>query len=60
MGSFPFANYRFQMGVTVMGFADHFGLSVSHTIFINTFNTFRITTPKCFSFVNKCNNNDTL
>ena len=26
MGCFPFPNYRFQMGVTVMGFAEHFGL----------------------------------
>ena len=25
MGWFPFANSRFQMGVTVMGFAEHFG-----------------------------------
>ena len=25
MGCSPFANYRFQMGVTVMGFAEHFG-----------------------------------
>ena len=28
MGCNPFANYRFQMGVTVMGFAEHFGLSL--------------------------------
>ena len=27
MGCFQFANYRFQMGVTVMGFAEHFELS---------------------------------
>ena len=26
MGSSPFANYCFQMGVTVMGFTEHFGL----------------------------------
>ena len=26
MGCFPFANSRFQMGVTVIGFAEHFGL----------------------------------
>ena len=25
MGCFPLANYHFQMGVTVMGFAEHFG-----------------------------------
>ena len=25
MGCFPFANSRFQMGVTVMGFAEDFG-----------------------------------
>ena len=25
MGCFPFANYHFQMGVTVMGFVEHFG-----------------------------------
>ena len=25
MGCFPFANYHFQMGVTVMGFEEHFG-----------------------------------
>ena len=25
MGCSPFANSRFQMGVTVMGFAEHFG-----------------------------------
>ena len=25
MRYFPFANYHFQMGVTVMGFAEHFG-----------------------------------
>ena len=25
MGCFPFSNYHFQMGVTVMGFAEHFG-----------------------------------
>ena len=25
MGYFPFANSRFQMGVTVMGFAEDFG-----------------------------------
>ena len=24
LGFFPFANFRFQMGVTVMGFAEHF------------------------------------
>ena len=28
MGCSPFTNYRFQMGVTVMGFAEHFWLSV--------------------------------
>jgi len=27
MGCFPFANSRFQMGVTVMGFAEDFGQS---------------------------------
>ena len=27
MGCFPFANSRFQMGVTVMGFAEDFGRS---------------------------------
>ena len=26
MGCSPFANSRFQMGVTIMGFAEHFGL----------------------------------
>ena len=25
MGFSPFANYNFQMGVTVIGFAEHFG-----------------------------------
>ena len=25
MGCYPFANSHFQMGVTVMGFAEHFG-----------------------------------
>ena len=25
MGCFPFANSHFQMGFTVMGFAEHFG-----------------------------------
>ena len=25
MGNFPFANSRFQMGVTAMGFAEDFG-----------------------------------
>ena len=25
MGCFPFANFHFQIGVTVMGFAEHFG-----------------------------------
>ena len=36
MGCFPFANSRFQMGVTVMGFAEHFGLypSLIVTIYI--------------------------
>ena len=28
MGCFPFANYHFQMGVTAMGFAEDFGLSL--------------------------------
>ena len=28
MGCSPFANSHFQMGVTVMGFAEHFGLSI--------------------------------
>ena len=28
MGCFPFANSRFQMGVTVMGFAEDFGQCV--------------------------------
>ena len=28
MGSSPFANYCFQMGVTVMGFAEDFGHSL--------------------------------
>ena len=26
-GVLPFANYRFQMGITVIGFAEHFGQS---------------------------------
>ena len=26
MGCFPFANFHFQMGVTVMGFAEHLGI----------------------------------
>ena len=25
MGCIPFANFHFQVGVTVMGFAEHFG-----------------------------------
>ena len=29
MGCFPFANSRFQMGVTLMGFAEHFGHKVT-------------------------------
>ena len=28
MGCSPFANSRFQMGVTVMGFVEHFGHSL--------------------------------
>ena len=28
MGCFPFTNYHFQTGVTVMGFAEDFGLSL--------------------------------
>ena len=30
MGCFLFQNYRFQMGVTVMGFAEHFGLCIEN------------------------------
>ena len=30
MGCFPFANFHFQMGVTVMGFAEDFGLNEFH------------------------------
>ena len=32
MGYFPFTNYYFQMGVTVMGFAEDFG----HKFPVNT------------------------
>ena len=31
MGCFPFANSRFQMGVTVTGFAEDFGLRDPHS-----------------------------
>ena len=39
MGYFPFSNSRLQMGVTVMGFAEDFGLSIikektNHEIFL--------------------------
>ena len=30
MGCFPFTNYHFQTGVTVMGFAEHSGQSLSY------------------------------
>ena len=32
MGYFPFVNYYFKMGVTVMGFAEHFGLGFTRKI----------------------------
>ena len=36
MGCFPFANSCFQMGVTVMGFAEHFGLWAAQNRFFCT------------------------
>ena len=34
MGCSPFANYHFQMGVTVMGFAEDFGHSKAACIMV--------------------------
>ena len=42
-GALPFANSRFQLGVTVMGFAEHFGQGLlcgfSQELFDATFNS---------------------
>jgi len=33
-GSSPFANYRFQKGVAIIGFAEHFGQRIPGKLYI--------------------------
>ena len=50
MWSSPFANHRFQMGVTIMGFAEHFGLHGLMSCFRNnsfSMEAFIVDLPLC-------------
>ena len=49
MGCFPFANSRFKMGVTVMGFAEHFGLGSPklYLLTLNSKNSIAALVEKC-------------
>ena len=40
MGCSPFANSRFQMGVTVMGFAEHFGQYPSRNTYFPSYRNY--------------------